>query len=145
MVEVGGRAVGHEGVERFKRGHPGRAFIVRGRGAGGVPRLAGVLFVRRAFVCVFVHRRPPCRQFDPRPAIANNQISILGLAEAIEEDFTSSDSSLTYVPFDEVYGQGIDDMLHRVPCTDKVREAIGWQPRRTLEDILGDVVSRRAP
>ena len=74
---------------------------------------------------------------------ANNQISILGLAEAIKE-LTSSDSSLTYVPFDEVYGQGIDDMLHRVPCTDKVREAIGWQPRRTLEDILGDVVGERA-
>ncbi len=74
---------------------------------------------------------------------ANNQISILGLAEAIKE-LTSSDSSLAYVPFDEVYGQGIDDMLHRVPCTDKVREAIGWQPRRTLEDILGDVVGERA-
>ena len=32
-------------------------------------------------------------------------------------------------------------MLHRVPCTDKVRDTIGWVPQRTLEDILGDVVA----
>jgi nucleoside-diphosphate-sugar epimerase len=36
-------------------------------------------------------------------------------------------------------------MLHRVPCIDKVREAIGWEPTRTLEDILADVVGSLAP
>ena len=70
---------------------------------------------------------------------ANNQISILDLAERIKQ-MTDSSSPLVHVPFDEVYGTGIEDMLHRVPCIDKVRETIGWAPR-TLDDILGDVVA----
>ena len=70
---------------------------------------------------------------------ANNQISILGLAEKIKQ-MTGSSSPLTHVPFDDVYGTGIEDMLHRVPCTDKVRATIGWVPLRTLDEILGDVI-----
>ena len=70
---------------------------------------------------------------------ANNQISIVGLAEKIKQ-MTGSFSPLTHIPFDEVYGTGIEDMLHRVPCTDKVRETIGWVPLRTLDDILYDVI-----
>ena len=51
---------------------------------------------------------------------APNQISILELARRIKV-MTLSDSPTTHVPFDEVYGSGIEDMLHRVPCIDKVR------------------------
>jgi UDP-glucose 4-epimerase len=70
---------------------------------------------------------------------ANNQISMLQLADLIKE-MTDSRSPLVHIPFREVYGTGIEDMLHRVPCIDKVREAIGWAPTRTLADILDDVV-----
>jgi UDP-glucose 4-epimerase len=70
---------------------------------------------------------------------ANNQISIIGLAEAIKEK-VGSVSPLTHLSFDEVYGTGIEDMLHRVPCTDKVRATIGWVPERSLEQILDDVI-----
>jgi UDP-glucose 4-epimerase len=70
---------------------------------------------------------------------APNQISVLGLAERIKQ-LTDSSSEMVYVPFAEVYGSGIDDMLHRVPCIDKVRDAIGWVPMRTLEEILQDVI-----
>ena len=70
---------------------------------------------------------------------APNQISVLGLAERIRQ-LTGSTSETVHVPFAEVYGSGIDDMLHRVPCIDKVRDAIGWLPMRTLEDILHDVI-----
>ena len=67
-------------------------------------------------------------------------ISIIALAETIKE-LTSSSSPTTHVPFDEGYGTGIDDMLHRVPCVDKVRDTIGWVPERTLDEILADVVA----
>jgi UDP-glucose 4-epimerase len=70
---------------------------------------------------------------------APNQISVLGLAERIKQ-LTGSSSETVYVPFAEVYGSGIDDMLHRVPCIDKVRDAIGWLPMHTLEEILQDVI-----
>ena len=71
---------------------------------------------------------------------ANNQISILGLAQRIKR-LTGSTSPLVHIPFDEVYGTGIEDMLHRVPCTDKVRKTIGWAPEHALEHILDDVVA----
>jgi UDP-glucose 4-epimerase len=71
---------------------------------------------------------------------ANNQTSIIGLAQRIK-DLTGSTSATVHVPFNEVYGTGIEDMLHRVPCTDKIRDSIGWVPERTLDEILDDVIA----
>ena len=60
---------------------------------------------------------------------------------------TGSDSGLVRIPYDEVYGQGIEDMLHRQPSIDKVTNAIGWTPSRSLDEILADVIGhvRTAP
>ena len=60
---------------------------------------------------------------------------------------TGSNSHLVPVPYDEVYGQGIEDMLHRQPSIEKVETAIGWRPTFGLEAILRDVVHyvRSAP
>lgn len=71
---------------------------------------------------------------------APNQTSILELAAEIKR-LTGSRSKTRHVPFAEVYGTGIDDMLHRVPCTDKVRAAIRWEPDLRLDDILNDVIA----
>ena len=45
------------------------------------------------------------------------------------------------MPYDAVYGHGIEDMLHRIPSTEKIAAAIGWQPERALEVILADVIA----
>jgi UDP-glucose 4-epimerase len=71
---------------------------------------------------------------------STNRISILDLAQRIVE-LTGSSSEFRFVPYDRVYDQGIEDMLHRIPSTEKIRDAIGWQPERSLEDILADVLS----
>ena len=71
---------------------------------------------------------------------ATNRISISALAERVVE-LTGSSSTVSHVPYAEVYEHGIEDMLHRIPSTDKIRSAIGWEPERSLEDILGDVVA----
>jgi UDP-glucose 4-epimerase len=57
---------------------------------------------------------------------------------------TGSDSELAYVPYDEVYGQGIEDMLHREPAIEKIRDVTGWAPRHDLAGILADVVAERS-
>ena len=67
------------------------------------------------------------------------RVRILDLAERVLR-LTGSKSELTYIPHDEVYGLGVEDVLHREPAIDKIRDAIGWQPERDLETILGDVV-----
>jgi UDP-glucose 4-epimerase len=75
-----------------------------------------------------------------------DRISILELADRVRAA-TGSESGLTFVPYDEVYGQGIEDTLHREPSIDKIGAAIGWRPTRSLEQILEDVIehARRAP
>jgi nucleoside-diphosphate-sugar epimerase len=71
---------------------------------------------------------------------ATNRISISELAAKVIE-LTGSSSGVTKIPYAEVYEHGIEDMLHRIPSTDKIRLAIGWEPERSLEDILCDVVA----
>ncbi|GIU95544.1 MAG: UDP-glucose 4-epimerase [Gaiellaceae bacterium] len=71
---------------------------------------------------------------------SEERISIGDLARRVLEA-TGSSSELVYVPYEDVYGIGIEDMLHRIPSTAKVRDAIGWQPERTLDDILADVLA----
>ena len=70
---------------------------------------------------------------------SHNRISILELANRVIEE-TESTSELRFVPYEDVYGQGIEDMIHRIPAIEKVREAVGWEPQRTLDDILADVI-----
>ena len=73
-------------------------------------------------------------------------ISVLDLAKRVME-MTRSSSELTFIPYEQVYGQGIQDMLHRMPAVEKIREAIGWEPSLELDLILADVIKhiRTAP
>jgi UDP-glucose 4-epimerase len=71
---------------------------------------------------------------------STERVSINELAARVQAA-TGSDSDVTYVPFSEAYGQGIEDTLHREPAIDKIRGAIGWQPTRTLDEILADVIA----
>jgi UDP-glucose 4-epimerase len=67
------------------------------------------------------------------------RVSILELAARVLEK-TGSDSKLEFLSYDDVYGRGIEDMLHRIPAISKIRDAIGWRPTRSLDDILSDVI-----
>ena len=71
---------------------------------------------------------------------SQNRISILDLARRVLE-LTGADADLVHVPYESVYEHGIEDMLHRIPSTEKIRAAIGWEPERTLDEILADVMA----
>jgi nucleoside-diphosphate-sugar epimerase len=73
---------------------------------------------------------------------SGNKISIRELAERVCE-LTGSESEISYVPYDQVYGQGIEDMLHRQPSIEKIGAATGWAPEHDLESILAAVVAER--
>ena len=70
---------------------------------------------------------------------SSERVSILQLAERVKRA-TDSSSELTFVPYDRVYGQGIEDTLHREPATAKIKDAIGWQTTLDLDRIIADVV-----
>jgi UDP-glucose 4-epimerase len=70
---------------------------------------------------------------------STEQIRIIDLARRVLE-LTGSSSPLVFVPFEQAYGSGIEDMLHRMPSIEKIRAAIGWQPTLGLDRILADVI-----
>ena len=52
-----------------------------------------------------------------------------------------SSSQITYIPYDQAYEQGFEDMRRRVPAIDKIRAAIGWEPQVDLDGILTRVIA----
>jgi len=71
---------------------------------------------------------------------STDRIRIIDLADRVRE-LTGSESDVVYVPYEQVFGLGIEDMLHRSPAIDKIRAAIGWEPERDLDGILRDVIA----
>jgi nucleoside-diphosphate-sugar epimerase len=69
-------------------------------------------------------------------------IAIGELAERVRT-LTGSESELVYVPYEEVYGEGIEDMLHRIPSIAKIKAVVGWEPLRNLDRVLDDVVEHQ--
>jgi UDP-glucose 4-epimerase len=71
--------------------------------------------------------------------IGNDQeITIKELAKKVLE-ITGSKSEIRYIDYKDVYGDGFEDMRRRVPCLEKARKLIGYNPTKTLEDIIKDV------
>ncbi len=49
-------------------------------------------------------------------------------------------SEVVHIPYEEAYGPGYEDMLHRQPSLKKTRAAIGYDPKTSLEEILDSVI-----
>jgi len=73
---------------------------------------------------------------------SDEEISIEELAQRVVER-TGSSSEIVKVPYDEAYEQGFEDMMRRVPDLTKIGNALGWSPRRRLDDILDDVIAHQ--
>ena len=72
-------------------------------------------------------------------------ITIAGLAKKIKE-LTNSQSEIVFIPYEEAYEKGFEDMRHRVPDISKVRRLIGYSPRVGLDEMLKKIVeSKREP
>ncbi|HLA12392.1 MAG TPA: GDP-mannose 4,6-dehydratase [Pyrinomonadaceae bacterium] len=70
---------------------------------------------------------------------SDQEVSIFELAERIKE-LTRSNSEIVFVPYDEAYEEGFEDMPRRVPDTQKVRELVGFSSQIDLDGILRSVI-----
>ena len=68
------------------------------------------------------------------------EISINDLAQKVIEE-TNSTSKISFVPYEEAYGEGFEDMERRVPNIDLIRDLVGWQPKRDLSTMIADISS----
>ncbi len=71
----------------------------------------------------------------------DEEVTIKQLAEKAIE-MTGSRSEIRYIPYEEAYGEGFEDMRRRVPSLEKAKRLIGYQPTRTLDEIINDVAEQ---
>jgi UDP-glucose 4-epimerase len=70
---------------------------------------------------------------------SNEEVSILELAQRVKE-LTNSSSEITFVPYDEAYEEGFEDMPRRVPDISKIGALVGFRPEMKLDGILQSVI-----
>jgi UDP-glucose 4-epimerase len=101
--------------------------------------------VVRAIIALSLHPDAPGRTYN----VGNTEeISILGLAERVREQF-GSESEIAMIPYEQAYAPGFEDMQRRVPDISRIQALIGWEPEinlsHTLERIRADLIVERAP
>jgi UDP-glucose 4-epimerase len=67
------------------------------------------------------------------------EITIERLAERVR-DLSGSKSKIKYIPYDQAYESGFEDMPRRVPDLSRVSALIGYAPTLSLDDILTQVI-----
>ena len=70
---------------------------------------------------------------------SQEEIRIQDLAERVLA-LTGSRSKLEFIPYDEAYEEGFEDMARRVPDISKAKRFIGFSPTMNLDDILKSVI-----
>jgi UDP-glucose 4-epimerase len=67
------------------------------------------------------------------------EITILDLARRVR-DMSGSRSEIVFVPYDQAYEAGFEDMPRRVPDLRKLNALIGYEPKVQLDEILRLVI-----
>ncbi len=73
---------------------------------------------------------------------ATQEITIEALADKIIE-MAGSKSEKKYISYEEAYGRSFDDMMRRIPCLDRARKLIGYEPKTDLDEILKQVIAEK--
>ncbi|MBI2822288.1 MAG: GDP-mannose 4,6-dehydratase [Acidobacteria bacterium] len=70
---------------------------------------------------------------------SQGEVTIEDLARRVKAA-TASRSEIQYLPYDQAYAEGFEDMPRRLPDISKIRRTIGWEPKVSLEEIIQRVV-----
>jgi UDP-glucose 4-epimerase len=68
------------------------------------------------------------------------EITIAELARLVQA-MTHSRSEIRYIPYDEAYEEGFEDMPRRVPDIGKIRRLLNFEPTRSIGEIVQDVMA----
>ncbi|MYC96080.1 MAG: NAD-dependent epimerase/dehydratase family protein [Caldilineaceae bacterium SB0661_bin_32] len=70
---------------------------------------------------------------------SNHEVTIRELAE-LTVDRADSRSPIHYLPYDQAYAAGFEELRRRVPEISKIADEIGWTPTHLLPEILDDMI-----
>ncbi|MFW6457565.1 MAG: NAD-dependent epimerase/dehydratase family protein, partial [Planctomycetota bacterium] len=65
-------------------------------------------------------------------------VTVEELAQTVKR-LVNPDVEIDYIPYEEAYGAGFEDIRRRVPDVSRLRETIGFVPKTDLESIIRDV------
>jgi UDP-glucose 4-epimerase len=71
---------------------------------------------------------------------SDQEISIKDLACLVRERLGST-SEIRFVPYDQAFRPGFEDMQRRVPDLSKARRLIAYRPTRSLSDVIDDILA----
>jgi UDP-apiose/xylose synthase len=96
-------------------------------------------------VCLIAERPDACRGEILNLGHPANNVSIVDLGRMLGEVFAArvpraGPARFRSVSAEEFYGAGYDDSPERIPDIDKARRLLGWQPRRSLAQMLPAIV-----
>jgi UDP-glucose 4-epimerase len=69
---------------------------------------------------------------------SDQEISINDLAKTVVR-ILGSQSKIEHIPYEVAYGRSFDDLPRRVPDLTRIKRAIGFAPRYSLEQIIRSV------
>jgi UDP-glucose 4-epimerase len=69
-----------------------------------------------------------------------HEMTIAELARRVIER-TGADVGVRFVPYDEAYGEGFEELGRRKPDCEKIESAIQWRSTRTVDDAIDDVIA----
>lgn len=67
------------------------------------------------------------------------EVTIDDLARLVKH-MTRTNSEIRYIPYDEAYEEGFEDMPRRVPDLGKIERLLGYRPTCSLREIVQDVI-----
>ena len=73
---------------------------------------------------------------------SSQEITIADLAARIKQ-MTNSASRIVFVPYDEAYEEGFEDMLRRVPDISKVSQLLGFEPHISIDETLHAIINEQ--
>jgi UDP-glucose 4-epimerase len=71
---------------------------------------------------------------------STEEISIEGLAKLVRQR-VKSNSEIRYIPYDQAYEEGFEDMLRRVPSVEKIGKLIGWRATTPLDATIDSIAN----
>jgi UDP-glucose 4-epimerase len=74
---------------------------------------------------------------------SGEQVSVLQLAKRIKAQLNSQ-SEIRFVSYESVFGPDFEETVDRFPDCSRLRDAIGFQPQTTLEEIIDAVADFHA-
>jgi UDP-glucose 4-epimerase len=69
-----------------------------------------------------------------------DEMTIVDLARRVIER-SGADVGVGFVPYEDAYGAGFEELGRRKPNCEKIENATGWRPERRVDDAIDDVIA----